>query len=60
MVRSFDPAVPTDGPEHLLDVDDPWYGPQEAFEQTLAEIEAAADGVLGPRARGSERLKSPW
>ncbi len=46
MVRSFDPAVPTDGPEHLLDVDDPWYGPQEAFEQTLAEIEAAADGVL--------------
>ena len=25
--------------DHLLDVDDPWHGPQEAFERTLAEIE---------------------
>ncbi|MCV2392753.1 low molecular weight phosphotyrosine protein phosphatase [Actinotalea sp. M2MS4P-6] len=46
MLRSFDPAAPLGGPEHLLDVDDPWYGPQEAFEQTLAEIEAAADGIV--------------
>jgi protein-tyrosine phosphatase len=46
MLRSFDPAAPTAGPAHLLDVDDPWYGPPEAFEQTLAEIEDAADGII--------------
>jgi protein-tyrosine phosphatase len=46
MMRSFDPAVAPDVPERLLDVDDPWYGPQEAFEQTLVEIEAAADGIV--------------
>lgn len=46
MFRSFDPAAPQRAPEHLLDVDDPWYGDQEAFEVTLAEIEAAADGVV--------------
>ncbi len=46
MLRSFDPAADSDGPEHVLDVDDPWYGPQAAFEQTLAEIEAAADGIV--------------
>lgn len=46
MLRSFDPQAPVGGADHLLDVDDPWYGPQEAFERTLAEIEAAADGVV--------------
>ena len=46
MLRAFDPAAPTGGPEHLLDVDDPWYGDQAGFEVTLAEIEAAADGVV--------------
>ena len=46
MFRSFDPAAPTGGPEHALDVDDPWYGDQAGFEVTLAEIEAAADGVV--------------
>ncbi|MDO8106088.1 low molecular weight protein-tyrosine-phosphatase [Isoptericola sp. b441] len=46
LYRSFDPSAPTGGPEHLLDVDDPWYGPQEVFEQTLAEIEAAADAIV--------------
>lgn len=46
MFRSFDPAAPKDGPEHLLDVDDPWYGDQAGFEVTLAEIEAAADGIV--------------
>lgn len=46
MMRSFDPAAPVGGPEHLLDVDDPWYGDQAGFEVTLAEIEAAADGVV--------------
>jgi protein-tyrosine phosphatase len=46
MLRSFDPAAPSRGPEHRLDVDDPWYGDQAGFEVTLAEIEAAADGVV--------------
>ena len=46
MYRSFDPDVSTDGPEHLLDVDDPWYGEESGFGVTLAEIEAAADGII--------------
>lgn len=46
MFRSFDPAAPTGGPEHLLDVDDPWYGEESGFEATLAEVEAAADGIV--------------
>lgn len=46
MFRSFDPAAPRDVPEHRLDVDDPWYGDQAGFEVTLAEIEAAADGIV--------------
>lgn len=46
MFRSFDPDAPVGGPEHELDVDDPWYGDQEGFEVTLAEIEAAADGIV--------------
>ncbi|MEL7977890.1 low molecular weight protein-tyrosine-phosphatase [Isoptericola sp. F-RaC21] len=49
MYRSFDPAAPVvepGGDEHLLDVEDPWYGDQDGFETTLAELEAAADGVV--------------
>jgi protein-tyrosine phosphatase len=48
MLRTFDPAAPADPdqPEHVLDVDDPWYGPDSGFETTLAEIEAAADGIV--------------
>jgi len=48
MYRSFDPAAPAEPgqPEHVLDVDDPWYGPEEGFETTLAEVEAAADGIV--------------
>lgn len=46
MFRSFDPAVPSGGPDHDLDVDDPWYGDQAGFEVTLSELEAAADGVV--------------
>jgi len=46
MYRSFDPDAPSDGPEHLLDVDDPWYGDHSGFETTLAEVEAAADGIV--------------
>ena len=46
MYRSFDPDAPAGGPDHLLDVDDPWYGDATDFEVTLAEVEAAADGVV--------------
>ncbi len=48
MLRTFDPAAPAEPgqPEHVLDVDDPWYGPDAGFETTLAEIEAAADGIV--------------
>jgi protein-tyrosine phosphatase len=46
MFRSFDPAAPAGVPEHHLDVDDPWYGDEDAFEVTLAEVEAAADGII--------------
>ncbi|MHA3946346.1 low molecular weight protein-tyrosine-phosphatase [Cellulomonas bogoriensis] len=46
MFRSFDPAAPTDGPEHRLDVDDPWYGDAAGFEVTMAEVEAAADAIV--------------
>ncbi len=48
MLRTFDPDAPAEPgqPEHVLDVDDPWYGPEEGFETTLAEIEAAADGIV--------------
>lgn len=46
MLRAFDPAAPVGGAEHLLDVDDPWYGDRSAFATTLAEIEAAAPGIV--------------
>ena len=46
LYRSFDPAAPLEGPEHLLDMDDPWYGEEAGFEVTLAQIEAAADGIV--------------
>ena len=49
MFRSFDPAAPVVSPggrEHVLDVDDPWYGGTEDFEDCLTQIEAAADGVV--------------
>ena len=46
LLRAFDPEAPTGGPEHLLDVDDPWYGDRSAFATTLAEIEAAVPGIV--------------
>ncbi|MFE7404930.1 low molecular weight protein-tyrosine-phosphatase [Isoptericola sp. NPDC057559] len=49
MYRSFDPDAPVvepGGDEQRLDVDDPWYGDEAGFEDCLAEIEAAADGVV--------------
>ena len=49
MFRSFDPAAPRVAPgtgEHVLDLDDPWYGGREDFDDCLAQIEAAADGIV--------------
>ncbi|MCG2802921.1 MAG: low molecular weight phosphotyrosine protein phosphatase [Cellulomonas sp.] len=44
--REFDPAAPQGGPEHLLDIEDPWSRPDVAFEVCLDQVEAAADGVV--------------
>ncbi|WP_369796690.1 low molecular weight protein-tyrosine-phosphatase [Cellulomonas sp. URHE0023] len=46
MYRSFDPDAPVGRAEHTLDVDDPWYGDSTDFEACLAQVEAAADGVV--------------
>ena len=47
MYREFDPAAPaTGGAEHLLDIDDPWYGTDADFLAVLAQLEAGADGVI--------------
>jgi protein-tyrosine phosphatase len=49
MYRSFDPQaprVPVGGSEYVLDIEDPWYGGRHDFEVCLAQIEAAADGVV--------------
>ena len=41
LYRSFDPDASGD-----LDVADPWYGGARDFEVCLAQIEAAADGIV--------------
>lgn len=49
MYRSFDqdaPEISDVGEEHRLDVDDPWYHDEEAFEVCLEQIEAAAEGIV--------------
>jgi len=49
MYRSFDPAAPhvaPGEPERALDIADPWYGGRQDFEDCLAEVEAAADGIV--------------
>lgn len=49
MYRRFDPSAPAVDDvrqEHLLDIDDPWYGGPDDFEACLAQIEAGADGVV--------------
>ena len=49
MYRRFDPEAPAVDDlrqEHLLDIDDPWYGGPDDFEACLAQIEAGADGVV--------------
>ena len=49
MFRSFDPKAPVlenQQSEHLLDVEDPWYGGADDFEVCLREIEAAVPGIV--------------
>ncbi|WP_083371438.1 low molecular weight protein-tyrosine-phosphatase [Paraoerskovia marina] len=47
MYRAFDPSAPaSDGDSADLDIADPWYGDQDGFVECLAQIEAAADGVV--------------
>jgi protein-tyrosine phosphatase len=61
MFRSFDPTAPAigrAGREHLLDVDDPWYGGPADFEDCLTQIEAAADGIVA-RVRSALAGRSP-
>jgi protein-tyrosine phosphatase len=43
LLREFDPGAVAAGE---LEMDDPWYGDDASFEQTYAEIMAAADGVV--------------
>lgn len=49
MFRSFDPGAPRvteRRDEHLLDVEDPWYGSVDDFEVCLDQVEAAVDGIV--------------
>ena len=43
LLRSFDPGATAAGD---LEMDDPWYGRDGAFEQTYAEVQAAVPGVV--------------
>ncbi len=43
LFRSFDPGAAAAGD---LDMDDPWYGRGDAFEQTYAEVQAAVPGIV--------------
>ena len=54
LFRSFDPESARSGD---LEMDDPWYGQDDAFDQTYAEVTAAADGVVDHvrRALGAHR-----
>jgi protein-tyrosine phosphatase len=52
MLRSFDPEAARAG---TLEMDDPWYGDDSAFDQTYSEVSAAADGVVEHVRRELER-----
>jgi protein-tyrosine phosphatase len=43
LFRSFDPSAARAG---TLEMDDPWYGDDAAFDQTYAEVLGATDGVV--------------
>lgn len=47
MFREFDPNFShIRGPDPRLDVPDPYYGPDAGFDDVLAMIESAADGLV--------------
>ena len=48
LYRELEPGAPRPEPgrEHLLDIDDPWYGGPAQFEACLDQLEAGADGVV--------------
>lgn len=48
LYRALEPGAPqlVPGREHLLDIDDPWYGGPAQFEACLDQIEAGAQGVV--------------
>jgi protein-tyrosine phosphatase len=43
LYREFDPQALADG---TLEMDDPWYGDDAAFDQTYAEVVAASAGLV--------------
>lgn len=43
MFRSFDPSGLAEADQAM---DDPWYGDESSFDQTYAEVAAAADGIV--------------
>ncbi len=62
LLRSFDPSVK----RNLLDVEDPYYGTREDFEDVLQVIETALPGIhnwvddaLAVRAKLKQRVASP-
>lgn len=49
MLRSFDPdapVIPDVGDEYLLDVEDPWYGGQENFDECFNQLQLAIPGIV--------------
>jgi protein-tyrosine phosphatase len=46
MMRQFDPGMADQPAGFALDIEDPWYGGEQDFELALAQIEAAAPGVV--------------
>jgi protein-tyrosine phosphatase len=43
MLRTYDPAALAAGD---LDVQDPYYGPDDGFDRVLDQVEAAVDGLV--------------
>jgi protein-tyrosine phosphatase len=56
LFRSFDPEAVRAG---TLEMDDPWYGDDAAFDQTYAEVLGAADGVVDHVRRALAGARDP-
>lgn len=46
LLRSFDPTIDPASATSDLDVADPYYSGRQAFEEVLAQVEAACEGLL--------------